>query len=44
MAFMCSPGNDDMDNIEAAYRWYYKYDDEPAYYQMHNFIGHKVRS
>ena len=26
------PYNDDMDNIEAAYRWYYKYEDEVERY------------
>ena len=38
------PFNDDMDNIEAAYRWYYKYDDEPAVCQMDKYLGHKMRS
>lgn len=34
------PYNDDMDNIEAAYRWYYKYEDENDHYEgaIWNFV------
>jgi len=37
--------NDDMDDIESAYQWYYRFGDgRPAASQANKYLGHKVRS